>query len=172
MSVEQLVKYKLLNTPAITNVVAKSKEGIPLIEINKGFEGSFPHITLLMENGRDNGFADDETYSIYDVIKVNFYCKGEEFFLIQQALNHAMRDIHFFRINYYSVPNPSTNVHQFSIYYRTTLTTKMLRTQYTEQYMQLETPESSTVLPDGEYFDPESNQTYWIIDGQRVDIKP
>ena len=175
MNIENLVKFKLLNTPEIVEGIAKSKEGIPLVAINKGFEGTFPHIVLEMESGRDDIFADDTTYSIYEVIKIHFYSESEEdFFVVQQAINEAMREINFFRINYYSVMNDQTKITKNTIYYRTTLTTQMLTSQYTEQFMQYEQrvkPDEPTI-PDGEYFDVKTKEPYWIIDGERVNTKP
>ena len=63
MNVENLVKFKLLNTPEVVEGLAKSKEGIPLIGINRGFEGTYPQIVLEMETGRDDLFADDKSTS-------------------------------------------------------------------------------------------------------------
>ena len=174
MNVENLVKFKLLNTPEVVEGLAKSKEGIPLIGINRGFEGTYPQIVLEMETGRDDLFADDKTYSIYEVIKVNFYSKSEnDFFAVKNVINEAMREINFFRINYYSVVDDGTKITKYTIFYRTTLTTQMLTKQYTEQYLKHEEriPEE-LALPDGEYFDFESNQTYWVVDGERVNTKP
>lgn len=166
MNVENLVKYKLLNTPEVTQVVKKTEEGLPLIEVNKNPVGKFPSITLQIEEGRDDRFADDKTYSIYEVIKINFYCLNDEYFLVKEAINKAMQEINLFRFNYYSVTNESTGVTHFTVLYRASLTTAMLKKQYTEQYMQLETPEQT--LPPGEYFDPETGGDI-IIDEEDID---
>lgn len=160
MNVENLVKFKLLNTPEVVDVIAKTKEGFPLIEVNKNPEGSFPSITIQNEEGRDDVFADDTTFTIYEVVRLNFYCLNDEYYLVKEAINEAMRDINLFRVNYHSVTNASTNVTQFSVYYRASITTEMLATQYTEQQMQIEVPENN--LPPGEYFDPETGETIII----------
>ena len=84
-----------------------------------------------------------------------------------------MREINFFRINYYSVVDDGTKITKYTIFYRTTLTTQMLTKQYTEQYLKHEEriPDELT-LPDGEYFDFESNESYWVVDGEKVNTKP
>lgn len=166
MNLENLVKFKLINTPEITNVLAKTEEGYPLIEINKNPVGKFPSIMLQMETGRDDSFADDKTYSIYEVIKLNFYCLNDEFFLVKEAINDAMNEINLFRFNYYSVTNQSTNVTHFTVHYRASITTSMLKKQYSEQYMKLENPEQA--LPPGEYYDPDTGKDV-IIDEDDID---
>lgn len=167
MKVEQIVKHALLNNPKVTDVLAKTDEGFPLVAINHNPEGKFPLIELHATQGNDNQHADDQVYTQYTRVDVNFHCKNNEYGLVSDEIGRTLRRLGFVRVNYYSTRNPYTNVMEYTSSYRATMTQAMIDHKLFEQQQQHEVPEWR--LPDGEYFDDQTNKKYETIDGEHID---
>lgn len=169
MKVERMVQFALLNNPKITNVLAKTDEGHPLVAINHNVEGKYPLIELHATRGNDSQHADDKLYTMYTRIEVNFHCMNDEYGLVSEEINRTLRELGFVRVNYYSTRSPYTNVVEYSNSYRATMTQAMINHKFYAQQQQMEVPEHK--IPTGEYFDDELNAEYEMLDGERIDPK-
>lgn len=167
MKVERMIRFALLNNERVTQVLAKTDEGHPLVAINHNIEGKYPLIELHATQGNDNQHADDQTYTMHTRVDVNFHCKNEEYGLVAEEINQTLRQLGFVRVNYYSTRNPYTNVTEYTNSYRATMTQAMIDHKFYVQQQMVEYPEEK--MPQGEYFDGDTNARYELLNGERVD---
>lgn len=167
MKVERMIQFALLNNKRVTEALAKTDEGYPLISINHNPEGKYPLIDIRPSQGNDNQHADDKLYTVYSRVDVNFHCANDEYGDVSEEINNTLRRLGFVRVNYYSTRSPYTNITEYTNSYRSTMTQAMINHKFYEEQQQLEVPENC--LPDGEYFDDELGRHYELVNGEKID---
>lgn len=156
MNMDKLISYALHNNKNITDHIAKTPEGYPLIQVNRSPNANFPLIEFHQISGQDINYADEEPFIVRSTYQITYYGTPEGYYKIAESLESTIRDIGFKIMNKYSFKNITTNIDHFvihgtammeHIYYDTLLEIE------TEKYNETYPPGSTKTIPEGIYFD-------------------
>lgn len=161
MNFDKLIGLALHNDERIVSTVAKTSEGIPLINPNRNVAGVYPAIEFNQIGGNDVRYADNEIDLERHTFEVVYYCEHNEYMDAREYIKACMRRLGFAVIHEYTDRNLYTNLVHSSIHVRcftdTALYERLLTEQqnlYDEKYSAIQTQ----TLPDGEYYDEKTKQ--------------
>ena len=171
MLLDNLIYYALLNNERIVETVAKTTEGIPLVNRNKNPQALYPAIEYHMIGGGDINFADEEVFFTRHTYQVTFYGDEDDYIVVEDEMVSTLRRIGFRVTHKYSHTNPYTYITHYvyhvqanmeSTYYETLLAEEW--SKYQEKYMGEEYK-----VPGGTYYDELADEDYYIDEDYVLD---
>ena len=168
MNVEKLIKITLLNNDLVYNSLAKTIEGIPLINPLRVPEGNFPLIEFHQISGGDGLSADDNVYTERYTFQVTLIAEDELYLDLRECVKESLRDVGFRVINEYNSKNSFTNKVHYSIHIRQSYESVWYKREMTRQELMFNEkyPDEGIKIPDGTYYDPETGEEYEYIDDE------
>ena len=171
MNVEKLIKLSLLNNEKVYSQLAKTSEGIPLINALRVPEGKYPLIEFHQISGGDGHSADDEVYTERYTFQVTLVADDELYLDLRGEIKETLRNVGFRVINEYNSKNIHTNKVHYAIHVRQSYDLvwyerEMVRQEsiYDDKH-----PEVNETLPEGIYFDEETGESYEIWDEEDLE---
>ena len=163
MNMETLMTYALMNNDTIVNSVAKSPDGIPLINLNRAPHAIYPLIEFHQIAGGDVNFADMEVFIERNTFQVTFYGHNVEYMKVRDELLKTLRGISFKVINEYSFKNMYTDINHYVIHVRSFSEQVYFDTLFNrEKALYDEKYPEGVPIPEGSYFDDETGQDYYV----------
>lgn len=168
MLLDKLIYYALMNNDEILKVIAKTPEGIPLINRNRLPNAIYPAIEYHMIGGGDINYADDKVFYTRHTYQITFYGDEDNYNAVEAGMVEAMRDIGFKVTHKYSLVNPYTYITHY-VYH---VQARIEQTFYdhkleieTKKYIERYGTEDIYDIPNGDYFDEDKEVNYVVVDG-------
>lgn len=173
MNMDLLITYALLNNDHVINAVAKTREGIPLINVNRSPSGVYPMIEYHQIGGGDVNFADMEVFIERNTFQLTFFCKAEEYMDVRDELLRTLRNISFKVMHEYTFKDMTTDITNYVVHIRSFIERVYFDTMMAEQTeLYNQRYGNDTPIPDGTYFDEVENTDYKYIDDLVKDELP
>lgn len=160
MNLDKLILFALRNDDKVVGAVAKTAEGIPVINANRNVSGVFPAIEFNKIGGNDAQFADDDIHTERHTYELVYYCENDEYMEIYDELKRCMRQVGFTSIHEYIDRNPYTNIVHCSIHLRCALDLEQYQQLLSEQEAlhKAKYPNVLSLLPGGRYYHPQTRK--------------
>jgi len=165
MNIEKLIKLSLLNNEMVYSQLAKTSEGIPLINALRVPEGKYPLIEFHQISGGDGHSADDEVYTERYTFQVTLVADDELYLDLRGVIKETLRNVGFRVINEYNSKNIHTNKVHYAIHVRQSYDSVWYEREIVRQQAlyDMNVHEVDNNLPKGEYFDEGIGESYEIL---------
>lgn len=160
MNMDRLITYALYNNDKITQHLAKTPEGFPLIQPNRSPNALYPLIEFHQIAGMDVNYADEEVFIVRSTYQLTYYGTPQGWYEIMDEVETTVREIGFKVTNKYAFKNITTNIDHYSIHI-----TSMMEQVYYDMLMERESkkylekyPEGINSIPSGFYVDEKTGE--------------